>query len=138
MRKPLMRNNYLRMSLQSRLYPARLPIPENNISLSITATNPFAIRGKSYLTCVSCDGMTGETLFAVLTEVVGAVDEDLIVEGLSGEVAICNGGREKEEGKREKEEKGVSRYKRDRRQQTYWKGEESLQASSACEVQRCT
>lgn len=74
MRKPFMRNNHLRMSLQPRLYPPRLPIPENNIPLSITATNPFSIRGKSYLTCVSCDGMTGETLFTILTEVVGAVD----------------------------------------------------------------
>lgn len=85
-----MRNYDLRMCLEPRLYSPRFPFPENNVTLSIAAANPFPVWRESDLTRVSRDGVPGEPLVPRLTEIVRAVDEDLIIQGLGGKVFLWN------------------------------------------------
>jgi len=83
-----MRNYDLRMCLESRLYSARFPLPENHVTLSIAAANPFPIWRKSDLTRISGDGVPGEPLVPRLTEIVRTVDEDLIIQGLGSKIFL--------------------------------------------------
>lgn len=79
------------MGLQSRLNPAALPVPEYNVALPIAATYPFTIGRKADLTGVPGYGMSSKPFLPVLPEVVRAVDEDLVIERLSGEVLFWCG-----------------------------------------------
>lgn len=83
-----MGNYDLRMSLQTGLDPTCLPVPKNDIPLAITAANPLAVRRESNLASVSGSRVTRETLFPVLPEVVCAIDQDLVVEGLRREIFV--------------------------------------------------
>lgn len=84
-RQPFMSDDDLRVRSQTTLDPARLPIPEHDIPVRVTARDPFPVRRESDLTGVSCDGMTRKALLPVLAEVFGGVDDDLVVQRLSGE-----------------------------------------------------
>jgi hypothetical protein len=85
MRQPLVRNNDLAMAPQSALDPPALPIPKYHVPFSVSGRHPPSIGREPDLAGVPGCGVSGEALFAVLTEVVGGVDEDLVVEGLGGE-----------------------------------------------------
>ena len=70
--------------LKARLYPTGFPVPEYDIPTRVPTADPFAIRRKSNLAGITSYGMTGESLLSVLSKVVGAIDEDLVVKGLRG------------------------------------------------------
>ena len=84
-----MGDNNLRMRAQARLDTTRLPLPEHHIALTIPAANPLAVRREANLTSIARDRMARESLVPRLAEVVGAVDQDLVVEALRGEVLLC-------------------------------------------------
>lgn len=88
-RQPHMINNHLLMRMQSLKNLPSLPIPEDHIPLSITTRQEPPVRRETDSASVSGDGVAGETLLSVLAETVGAVDEDLVVEGLGGEPFFC-------------------------------------------------
>jgi len=69
-----MRNNDFCMRLEARLDTSRLPIPENNIALTVSTADPFPVGGEPNLASVTCNGVTCKAFLAVLPEVVGAVD----------------------------------------------------------------
>jgi hypothetical protein len=73
-----------------------LPVPEYHVTLSISARNEPSIWRETDRTGVTCDSMTCKSLLPVLLETVGRVDQNLIVERLSGKPFFC------------KEETGVS------------------------------
>ena len=83
-----MSNDDLLVSRQTTLYPACLPIPEHDVTGAISAANPFPVRREANLTGVTGDRMPREALLPVLTEVVGAVDEDLVIERLRGKISF--------------------------------------------------
>lgn len=85
MRKPLVSNDNFRMCSQSTLYPPILPIPEHHVPVRISTADPSPVRREPDLACVSCNGVSCEPLLSVLSEVIGGVDEDLIVERLRSE-----------------------------------------------------
>ena len=87
-----MRDDDLGMCMEARLYPAGLPVPEDDVPGAVPAADPLAVWRKPYLTRVPRDGVPREPLLAVLPEVVCAVDEDLVVEGLGGEVFFWKDG----------------------------------------------
>ena len=68
------------MGLQTRLDATSLPIPEDNVAFTISTADPLSIRGKSNLTCITSDGVSSEPLFAILPEIIRAVNQDLIVQ----------------------------------------------------------
>lgn len=68
---------------------ATLPIPKDDVALTITTTDISSVGRKANLTGITGNSMTGESLFPVLTEGVGRVDEDLVVERLSSKVLLC-------------------------------------------------
>jgi hypothetical protein len=68
------------MGLQTRLDATSLPIPEDNIAFTISTADPLSIGGKSNLTCITSDGVSSEPLFAILSEIIRAVNQDLIVQ----------------------------------------------------------
>jgi hypothetical protein len=80
MRQPHMINHHLLVSTQPLQDFTILPVPEHNIAFPVTRRDESSVRGEPNGACVSCDGMSGESLFTVLTESVGRVDEDLVVE----------------------------------------------------------
>jgi hypothetical protein len=92
MPQPLMRNHHLTMRLQPALDPPRLPVPEHDIPRTIARRDPLAVGRKADLAGVPGNGVAGEPLLPVLSEVFGAVDEDLVVEGLGGEIFHCGEG----------------------------------------------
>ena len=67
------------MGLQTRLNATSLPVPENNVAFTGSATDPLFIGGKSNLTYITSDGVSSEWLFVILPEVISALNEDLIV-----------------------------------------------------------
>jgi len=75
-----MRNHYLRMRLEPRLYSPSLPLPENHVALPVTAANPFPVWREANLAGVPGDGMASEPLVPCLTEIVRTVDKDLVVQ----------------------------------------------------------
>lgn len=82
-------NHNLRMCLEPRLYPPSLPLPENHVTLPIPAANPFPVGREADLAGVPGDGMAGEPFVPRLAEIIRAVDEDLVVQGLSGKIFLC-------------------------------------------------
>ena len=84
-----MRNHHLRVCPQPRLDAARLPLPEHDVALAVSAADPLAVWGEAHLAGVPGDGVSSEALIPRLPEVVRAVDQDLVVEALRGEVLLC-------------------------------------------------
>ena len=74
------------MGFETGLDPTRLPIPKYDITVPVAATDPTTVRREPDLAGVTRDAVSCESFLAVLAEVVGGVDEDLVVEGLCGEV----------------------------------------------------
>jgi hypothetical protein len=68
------------MCLEPRLYSPSLPLPENHVALPVTATNPLPVWRKADLAGVPGDGVASEPLIPRLTEIVRAVDKDLVVQ----------------------------------------------------------
>jgi len=68
------------MGLQTRLDATSFPIPEDDVAFTVSTTDPLSIGGKSNLTCITSDGVSSEPLFAILPEIVCAVNQDLIVQ----------------------------------------------------------
>ena len=89
MRKPYVCNDHLGVRLQPRLDAARLPVPKYDIAGCVATADPLAIRGETDFTCITCNLVIGKPFFTVLTEIVRAVDQDLIIKGLGGEVFLC-------------------------------------------------
>jgi len=67
---------------------ARFPVPENNISFTISTAYPLAVRGKPNLARVTSNGMTCKPLFAILTEVVCTINEYLIIKRLCSKILV--------------------------------------------------
>ncbi len=80
-----MRNDDLGVGSDPGLDPPGFPIPENDISIRIPARYPLSIWTESDLASVPSDGVAREAFFAILPEVLGGVDDDLIVQRLGGE-----------------------------------------------------
>ena len=59
---------------------ARFPIPEHNVSFAISAANPFSIRREADLTGVPGNGVTSESLLSVLSKIIRAVNQNLVVQ----------------------------------------------------------
>ena len=128
-----MSNDHLRMTPQPRLDPPRLPIPAHDVALAVPAADPFTIRRKPDLARVARNGVAREPLLAVLPEVVCVVDEDLVVERLSGEVFLWR-GRSSDDGAAQPQwDRRVRQAKK-----TYSRDEASPLALSACVAQLCT
>jgi hypothetical protein len=77
--KPFMSNDYLLVTLQTRLNITSLPIPEHNIPRPITTTDPFPVGREADLTCVSGNLVVCKPFLAILAEIVGAIYENLII-----------------------------------------------------------
>jgi hypothetical protein len=88
MRQPLVRDDHLRVRLQARLDPARLPVPEHDVATRVATADPLAVGREPDLARVTRDRVPREPLLAVLPEVVSGVDEDLVVEGLRSKVFL--------------------------------------------------
>lgn len=128
MRKPFVSNDDFRVSLQPGLDSPCLPVPENDISFSVSATNPFSIWGESHLTRVSGYRMTGKSFLTILAKVVGAVDKDLVIERLCRKVSIYS-----------RKKRLMSEFEHIQElEATHSKDEASQLASNACVVQRYT
>jgi len=84
-----MRDHHLRMCLESRLYSPRLPLPENYVPFPVTAADPLPVRREADLASVPGDGVASEPLVPCLTEVVRAVDQDLVIQGLCRKVFLA-------------------------------------------------
>lgn len=84
-----MRDHHLRMRLESRLYSPGLPLPEDHVTLPITAADPFPVWREPHLASISSDGVASKSLVPRLTEIVSAVDKDLIVQRLRSKVFLC-------------------------------------------------
>jgi len=78
--QPLVGNDDLGVCFQARLDATTFPVPKDHVSLAVSATDPLSIRGKSHLAGISCDGMSREPFLSILTEIVGAVHENLVVQ----------------------------------------------------------
>jgi hypothetical protein len=87
--KPFMGDDDLLVTLQTRLNITGLPIPEHDVPRPITAADPLAVGRESHLTCVPSDLMIREPFLAVLAEIVGAVNENLVVQRLCRKVFVC-------------------------------------------------
>jgi hypothetical protein len=85
-----MRNHDLRMRLHPRLYSPGLPLPEDHVTLSVPAANPFPVWREPDLARVPRDRVPSESLVPCLTEIVRAVDKDLVIQRLSRQVFLCN------------------------------------------------
>ena len=81
-------DNDLRMRAQTRLDTTRLPFPEYHVPFAVAAADPLAIRREPDLASITRNRVASEALVARLPEVVGAVDQDLIVEALRGKVLL--------------------------------------------------
>ena len=67
------------MRLEPGLYSPSFPLPENHVTLPVTTTNPLPVRREADLAGVPGDRVASEPLIPGLTEVVRAVDKDLVV-----------------------------------------------------------
>lgn len=83
-------NHHLLMRIQPLQNLAALPVPEDDVSLAVARGEEPAVRGEANGASVAGDGVPGKAFFAVLAEVVGRVDEDLVVKGLRGEPFVCD------------------------------------------------
>ena len=70
----------LRMCLEPRLYSPSLPLPEDHVTLPVTAADPLSVWREADLASVPSDGVAGEPLIPGLTEIVRTVDENLVVQ----------------------------------------------------------
>lgn len=122
--------NNFGVSPETRLDPSGLPVPENNIPVSVSTTYPLSVRREAYLASVSCHRVAGESLLAVLPEIVRTVDKNLIVERLRGEVFVY--------GTRRQQFESVKGTKIIEQKIAYWKGVMSLRAWNACVALRYT
>lgn len=68
---------------------ASLPIPEDHVTLTVTARDEPTVRRETDRTGITGDGVPCETLFPILSETIGRVDEDLVVQRLTGEPFFC-------------------------------------------------
>ena len=84
-----MTNDNLPMSSQPTLDLPILPVPKDEIPFTVSRTDPSAVGREADLARVACDAVSCEALFSILSEVVGGVDEDLVVEGLGCEPFFC-------------------------------------------------
>lgn len=84
-----MRDNDFRVRAQTRLDTTSFPFPKYHVPFAVAAADPLAIRREPDLTSISSNRVASEALVPRLAEVVGAVDQDLIVEALRGEVLLC-------------------------------------------------
>lgn len=90
MGQPLVCDDNLGVGAEPGLYTTCLPLPEYNVALAVSAAYPLAIGREPNLASVSGDGVSSKSLVSRLTEVVRAVNQDLIVERLCREVLPCN------------------------------------------------
>ena len=68
---------------------ASLPVPEHHVTLTVSARNETAVWREPDRTSVTSNGVPGKSLFPVLTEAVGRIDKNLVVQGLSREPFFC-------------------------------------------------
>ena len=87
--QPLVCNDDLVVRLQPVLDASRLPVPEDDPAAGVTTRYPPPIRREPNLRGVACNAMPCKPLLAVLAEVVGVVDENLVVERLRCEILFC-------------------------------------------------
>jgi hypothetical protein len=80
MLQPFMGYNHFGMASELALDTTCFPIPENHVALCISARDPLSIRGETDLASVSCNGVASKPLFPVLSEIVGVVEQDLIIQ----------------------------------------------------------
>lgn len=80
-----MRNDDLGVAFEPRLNPTSFPFPEYHVAVTISRADQSTIGREPNLARIASNSMTRKSLLAVLAEVVCGVDENLIVEGLSGE-----------------------------------------------------
>jgi len=80
MLQPFMGDNHLGMTPELALDTTCFPIPENHVALCVSARDPLSIRGETDLASVSRNGMASKPLFPVLSEIVGVVEQDLIIQ----------------------------------------------------------
>lgn len=88
MRQPFVRDDHLGVRPDARLDAARLPLPEDDVALSVAAADPLAVGREADLAGVARDRVPREALVPRLPEVVRAVDEDLVVERLGRKVFL--------------------------------------------------
>jgi hypothetical protein len=72
--KPFMGYNNLGMATELALDPTRFPIPENHVSLCVSARDPLSVGRETDLASISGNGMTSEPLLPVLPEVVCIIE----------------------------------------------------------------
>ena len=84
-----MRDNDFRVCAQTRLDTTSFPFPKYHVPFAVAAADPLAIRREPDLTSISSNRVASEALVPRLAEVVGAVDQDLVVEALRGKVLLC-------------------------------------------------
>lgn len=84
-----MSDDHLAMRLQPRFDRAGFPVPENYIAFAIPAADPFSVRRETDLGGVPRHGMTCESFLAVLSKVIRAVDQNLVVQRLGSEELVC-------------------------------------------------
>lgn len=84
-----MGNNYLGMATQPALDVPIFPVPEYDVSLGISRTDPSPIRREANLTSVPCDTVSGKALFAILPEIIRRINEDLIIKRLRSKPFFC-------------------------------------------------
>jgi hypothetical protein len=61
---------------------ASLPVPEDHVSLAVTTGHKASIWRESDGARITGNSMTSEALLSILSESVGRIDEDLVVERL--------------------------------------------------------
>ena len=83
-----MRDNNLGMRAQTRLDTTRLPFPEYNVPFAVPAADPLAIWREPDLASIARDRVASEALVPRLLEVIGTIDQDLVVEALRGKVLL--------------------------------------------------
>jgi hypothetical protein len=84
-RQPRVVDDDLLVRMQSLQDLASLPVPEDHVPLSVTTGYETSVWRESDRTCISGNGVPRESLLSVLSEAVGRVDKDLIVERLGRE-----------------------------------------------------
>lgn len=76
------------------IHLASLPVPEANVAAAVTGNEELTIRRDFDINSVSGIVVAAEALLAVLSELVcSAVDHDLVVAGLEGDVLAVGVGR---------------------------------------------
>ena len=80
--------DHLRVGPQARLDTSRLPLPEHHVAFAISAADPLPVRREADLTRIARNGVPGEALVAGLTEVIGTIYQDLVIQTLRSEVFL--------------------------------------------------